>query len=132
VDGSMIKSLIIISNYYHWTIQIVIFLPLSSFPAIYNVGLNLLNHGSRFSSFFLNLYSSHIFLQDLDISRYSKIFIPIHHQSNHWCLLVINIQKNQIEFYDSLGSKGMEYRNVCFIFFKIISLTYFKRQSLYF
>lgn len=37
-----------------------------------------------------------------------KVFIPVNMDQMHWALVVINVEKKIIEFYDSLGSGGVE------------------------
>lgn len=37
-----------------------------------------------------------------------KVFIPVNIDQMHWALVVINVEKQIIEFYDSMGSGGAE------------------------
>lgn len=44
-------------------------------------------------------------LRNVDLTTVEMIFIPIH-LVVHWTLLVIDLKKQQFEYYDSLGSGG--------------------------
>jgi sentrin-specific protease 1 len=40
----------------------------------------------------------------IEIVKYDKIFVPVHVNNNHWCLLVVNFKRRRIEYYDSYRS----------------------------
>jgi sentrin-specific protease 1 len=40
----------------------------------------------------------------INIFAYEKVFVPVHVDDNHWCLLVINFKRKRIEYYNSLRS----------------------------
>lgn len=43
---------------------------------------------------------------DEDFTKYSLLLIPINVSSSHWCLLVVNLKGETMEYYDSLGGKA--------------------------
>ena len=51
---------------------------------------------------------SNIKVLDMD-----KVFIPINIHQSHWCLAVINFQKHQFEYYDSLGGRPSQWLFKC-------------------
>ena len=44
-------------------------------------------------------------IKKVDISSYDKIFVPVNLNNIHWCLAVIDMKKNGIYVYDSMGGE---------------------------
>ena len=43
-----------------------------------------------------------------------KLIVPVHVRSNHWCLAVVFVGEQRIQYYDSLGGGGMDVLNRLF------------------
>jgi Ulp1 family protease len=88
-----------------------------------NVQLHNLNKNRRkshfFSTYFITklLYNANGYeygnvkrwTKHIDIFLYDKIFFPINLNNSHWMLAVIFMQRQEIHFYDSYHSKGINY-----------------------
>jgi sentrin-specific protease 1 len=46
-----------------------------------------------------------MWLKDVDLSRFRKLFIPMHMDQSHWCLAVVQMQHRSVAIYDSLYQK---------------------------
>ena len=44
-----------------------------------------------------------------DMFALDKIFFPININASHWVLVIVHMQEQRIQFYDSMGSGGEEY-----------------------
>jgi len=42
----------------------------------------------------------------VDVFALSKIFVPVNLQNTHWCMLVVDVQRKVIQYYDSMGGSG--------------------------
>ena len=49
-----------------------------------------------------------------DIFELDKLIVPVHVRSNHWCLAVVFVGEQRIQYYDSLGGGGMDVLNRLF------------------
>jgi sentrin-specific protease 1 len=52
----------------------------------------------------MNKISRMLVKREVDIKTIRRLFIPLHQGGNHWVFIVLDMQKVQITFYDSLGS----------------------------
>ena len=50
--------------------------------------------------------------KSVDIFSKRKIFIPIHHNKNHWVLIFIDIVKKEVHFMDSYHKEKLVYTNI--------------------
>jgi len=44
----------------------------------------------------------------IDIFSKKKLFIPIHVEDNHWCLVYVCFQQKSIKYYDSMGGRNFK------------------------
>ena len=49
-----------------------------------------------------------------DIFELDNLIVPVHVRSNHWCLAVVFVGEQRIQYYDSLGGGGMDVLNRSF------------------
>ena len=47
------------------------------------------------------------YYNQFDIFAMDKIFIPVNLNQAHWCLAVIFIQEQKIQYYDSMNGRGI-------------------------
>lgn len=58
-----------------------------------------------------------------NLFQFSKMFIPIHVNGNHWTLSVVDFTKKTIQYYDSLGKSGKAWMKHILHFLKDASAT---------
>jgi len=68
------------------------------------------NNVLDFNTFFFEIVAQHGFngyikryIKEINLLNYNKIIVPTHLDNNHWCLLVVEINKRKIIYFDSLG-----------------------------
>ena len=44
----------------------------------------------------------------IDIFSKNKLFIPIHIEDSHWCLVYVNFPEKAIKYYDSMGGRNFK------------------------